>query len=459
MTMRFSVAIAILLLAVPSLAAPPKVVEEFGGKVIGVTEGDTIKVLVGKETITVRLEGIDAPESGQSYGAKAKQALADLVAEKTVTVKKTGMDKDGRALGIVLVGEVDAGAKLVADGWAWHFRKYNDEERLAKLEEAARKAKRGLWADENPVAPWDYRARQRTPPATTDKSKDQADKLGPGDHTRKLTLGELERTYLVHVPKGYDPSSPAPVVLALHGALMNGPMMVWFSGLNKKADEAGFIVVYPSGTGTGTFLTWNAGGFPGKWAEGRADDVAFIGKLMDDLFRVVAADEKRVYACGMSNGGMMCYRLAAEMSDRIAAIAPVAGAVALEESKPSRPVPVIHFHGSKDNIVPFEEAASKARPFMKFKSVEESIQTWVTLNGCEKEPTTDTLSNEADEMKIYRRYYGGGKEGSEVVLVLIEDGGHTWPGQQPPVDFIGKSAKNISANEVMWKFFQKHKLK
>ena len=91
----------------------------------------------------------------------------------------------------------------------------------------------------------------------------------------------------------------------LHGAAMNGSMMVWFSGLNKKSDEAGFIVVYPSGTGTGPFLTWNAGGLKGKMAEGKADDVAFIGQLLDDLGTVVKVDDKRVYACGMSNGGMM----------------------------------------------------------------------------------------------------------------------------------------------------------
>jgi len=92
--------------------------------------------------------------------------------------------------------------------------------------------------------------------------------LGPGDHARSLTVGGLKRTCLVHVPKGHDPKKPTPVVLALHGAAMNGPMMVWFSGLNKKADEAGFVVVYPSGT----FLTWNAGRAWGKG--GKADDVA-----------------------------------------------------------------------------------------------------------------------------------------------------------------------------------------
>ena len=213
------------------------------------------------------------------------------------------------------------------------------------------------------------------------------------------------------------------------------------------------------GAGTGPFLTWNAGEFEGKWAEGKADDVAFIGKLLDDLGAVVKVDEKRVYACGMSNGAMMCYRLAAELSDRIAAIAPVAGTIAIDECKPKRPVPVIHFHGTKDAFVPFEMAKSKMPSLMRLKGVEDSIQTWVKLNGCEEKPRTDVLSRDGDEMKVTRTTYGGGKDGSEVVLVVIEGGGHTWPGQQPPVGFLGKSARNISANDLMWEFFQKRKLK
>ncbi len=282
------------------------------------------------------------------------------------------------------------------------------------------------------------------------------DPLGPGDHTRTLMMGEQKRTYLAHVPKDYDPKKPAPVVLALHGAMMNGPMMVWFSGLNKTSDKAGFIVVYPSGTGTGSFLFWNSGGFKRKMAEGKADDVAFIGKVLDDLGAVVKMDEKRVYACGMSNGAMMCYRLAAELSDRIAAIAPVAGTIAIEESKPKRPVPVIHFHGTQDKFVPFELAKGKTPSFMKLKSVEDSVQTWVKLNGCEEKPKNDVLSKDGDELKVARKTFGGGKDGAEVVLVVVEEGGHTWPGQEPPVGFIGKSAKNISANDLIWEFFQKH---
>ena len=283
--------------------------------------------------------------------------------------------------------------------------------------------------------------------------------LTPGDHTRTLFMGEQERTYLVHIPKSYDPNKPSPVVLALHGAAMNGSMMVWFSGLTKKSEEAGFIVVYPSGTGTGPFLVWNAGGFNRKRSEGKPDDVAFINKLLDDLGTLVKIDDKRVYACGMSNGGMMSYRLAAELSDRIAAIAPVAGTIAIEKIKPNRPVPVIHFHGTKDTLVSFEGRKGNENSFMRLKSVEESIQTWVKINGCDETPKTETISKDGDKLKVTRTNYVNGKDGSEVVLIVIEGGGHTWPGQQPPVGFIGKSTKDISANDIMWEFFQRHRLK
>jgi polyhydroxybutyrate depolymerase len=289
--------------------------------------------------------------------------------------------------------------------------------------------------------------------------KAQSETLGAGDHTRTLMMGERIRTYLVHIPKSYDPNKPEPVVLALHGAAMNGPMMVWFSGLTKKADEAGFIVVYPSGTGTGPFLTWNAGWFKGKRFESNVDDVAFISKLLDDLGTILNVDGKRVFACGMSNGGMMCYRLAAELSDRIAAIAPVAGTIAIEESKPKRPVSVIHFHGSKDNLVPFELKKEKTPTLIQWKSVEDSIQTWVKLDGCDDTPKIETISKVGDEMKVTRSCYGGGKDGCEVVLIAIEGGGHTWPGQQPPVRLLGKSVKAISANDLIWDFFERHPMK
>ena len=286
---------------------------------------------------------------------------------------------------------------------------------------------------------------------------DDGAKLAPGEHSRVLTVDGVLRSYVVYVPPNYTHGKPAPVVLALHGAAMSGPMMAGFTGLNQTADKAGFLAVYPSGTGVGPFRTWNAGGFPGR--TGKPDDVVFIGKVFDDLGSVASLDAKRIFACGMSNGGMMAYRLAAEMSDRIAAIAPVAGTIAIEESKPKRPVPVIHFHGTKDTMVPYEMPARRSQQFVRLLGVEESVQTWVKLNGCEDAPKSDVLTKEGDAMKVTRTNYVGGKDGAEVVLITIENGGHTWPGKKPPMAFMGKSTLSISANELMWDFFQRNPMK
>ena len=284
--------------------------------------------------------------------------------------------------------------------------------------------------------------------------------LAPGDHTRTLQVDGRERSYLVHVPPKYDPEKPTPVVLIFHGAATNASIMVGFCGMNPKADEANFVAVYPNGTGTANlFLTWNSGGFQGPNADQRPDDVKFVSMLLDDLATVVNVDPKRVFATGMSNGGMMCYRLAAELSNRIAAIAPVSGTIAISDYKPMRPVPIMHFHGTADKIVPFTGPNGTPK-FLTFKSVEETIRLCVKTNGCPETPTvTDLPDNIDDGTTAKQKTFGPGTDGAEVVLVEIEGGGHTWPGQEPPVRFIGKSTKDISANDLMWAFFQKHPMK
>ena len=210
--------------------------------------------------------------------------------------------------------------------------------------------------------------------------------LDPSDHTRTLQVDGRTRSYIVHVPPKLDPKQPTPVVLAFHGAATNASIMALSSGLSDKADEAGFIVVYPNGTGKGDmFLVWNAGGWHGPKAEELPDDVKFVTALLDDLAKVVNVDPKRIYATGMSNGGMMCYRLAAELSNRIAAIAPVSGTMAVEKCHPRRPVPVMHFHGTDDKLVPFEGPDQRTAKVLAFKSVEETIRTWAKIDGCPSE--------------------------------------------------------------------------
>jgi polyhydroxybutyrate depolymerase len=278
------------------------------------------------------------------------------------------------------------------------------------------------------------------------------------DQIRKLQVDGRTRSYIIHVPPKLDPKQPTPVVLAFHGAATNASIMAVSTGLSNKADEAGFIVVYPNGIGKGdVLLVWNAGGWHGLKAENEIDDVKFVRELLDDLSKVVNVDPKRIYATGMSNGGMMCYRLAAEMSNRIAAIAPVSGTLAVEKCSPARPVPVIHFHGTEDKLVPFSGPSQRTAKVLTFKSVEETIRTWVKLDGCPTTPTTTKLPHKEDDgTTVERRSYAPGRDGAEVILYVINGGGHTWPGRKWPVPWLGKTTHDISANDLMWEFFKRH---
>jgi polyhydroxybutyrate depolymerase len=286
--------------------------------------------------------------------------------------------------------------------------------------------------------------------------------LDPGDHTRSVEVGSLTRSYIVHVPPSYDGSKPFPVVLGFHGGGSNAEAFVRFSGLNEKADEAGFIAVCPNGTGRlPRMLTWNGGNCCGYAMQEKIDDVAFVRSLLDDLAKIAKIDQKRVYATGMSNGAIISYFLASKLSDRIAAIAPVAGPMGTETCTPKRPVPVMHFHGTDDEFAAFQGGpGASSLSQTDFYSVEHSIQAWVKANGCPPEPKVEQMPDRADDgMTVTRKTYGPGKDGSEVVLFVIEGGGHTWPGREPRIERLGKSTKDISANDLMWEFFKRHPMK
>jgi polyhydroxybutyrate depolymerase len=282
--------------------------------------------------------------------------------------------------------------------------------------------------------------------------------LGPGNHVRGVRVGDLDRTYLVHLPPNIDPDVPMPVVLAFHGGGANAANMALFSGLDDKADEAGFIVVYPEGTGRlPRMLTFNAGDCCGHAAASGIDDVAFTRALLDDLATVANIDPRRVYATGMSNGAMMAYRLASELSDRIAAIAPVAGPMGTDDCQPDRPVPVIHFHGDADEFAPFAGGRGRGLSGTDFHSVEHSVDAWVEANGCNPTPATTSIDDrEEDGTTVRIARHDAGRDGAEVVLVVIEGGGHTWPGREPRLRALGRATREISANDMMWEFFERH---
>lgn len=285
--------------------------------------------------------------------------------------------------------------------------------------------------------------------------------LEAGDHTIRLTVDERLRSYRVHVPEVYDAATPMPVMLIFHGSSMNAKMMATFSGLNDKADDAGFVAVYPNGTGVRElFLTFNAGEEHETVSAPRPDDVKFTAAVLDDLQTRVNVDARRVYATGHSNGGMMCYRLAAELPDRIAAIAPVAGTMAVPMPARVRPMAVMHFHGTADTIVPYTGPDDNTPETVRFKSVNETVAQWVAANECPSDPViTDEPDRSHDGTTVKRVSYGAGKHDREVVLFRIEGGGHTWPGNDTLFQkALGRSTHDISANDLIWDFFRTRSL-
>lgn len=336
---------------------------------------------------------------------------------------------------------------------------------LAEVQRVPALERRLTGADTNQdgfYTPAEIRAHLQPAPAP-DNPKPGPDQLGPGDHLRTVAVAGTTRRYQVHVPPSYSAARPTAVVIAYHGGGGNPESMLRLSGLNAKSDAAGFLVVYPYGSGVAPdrFLSFNGGECCGYAKDQRVDDVAFTAALLDDLAAVANVDADRVFATGISNGGIMAHYVASELSDRIAAIAPVAGPLMLEAVHASHPVSVIHFHGTADELAPFAGGFGKGpgggRGVTEFRSVRHTVQAWIDANGCASAPQVEPLPDRADDgMRVTRTTWRGGKQGSEVVLIEVEGGGHTWPGMKPLVPMLGKSTEDISANDLMWEFFERH---
>jgi polyhydroxybutyrate depolymerase len=273
-----------------------------------------------------------------------------------------------------------------------------------------------------------------------------------------LAIGPLSRSFLVHVPKNLAAASP-PLVIALHGGGTNGETMERFSGLSEASERYGFIVVYPEGSGRlNRFLTWNAGSCCGYAEKHAIDDVAFISRLIAYMIGHYHVDPSRVYCTGISNGAMMAYRLAAEIPDQIAAIAPVAGVLTIDPGIIHEAMPIIHFHGTDDQYVPFEGGrGSRGVTRNSYMPVEETIKVWVRINQAMPIPKVEELpALHKDGTRVVRYTYRTKQDEQNIVLYKVIGGGHTWPGQPHARLLLGRTTTEISANDLMWEFFRGH---
>ena len=280
--------------------------------------------------------------------------------------------------------------------------------------------------------------------------------LEAGDHARTLTSGDLSRSYVVRVPPGYDGSESIPLVLLFHGGGVDADVQESLSHLGDKADEAGFVLVRPDGTGqVENRYAWNAGSCCGQAASEDVDDVGFVRDLVATVSEEVCIDGRRVFATGFSNGAMMAHRLGCELDDLIAAIAPVSGGIGVADCTPSRPVPVFEIHGLADEAYPFNggPATCSTNP-TDFTSIPDTVRVWGDAAGCDM---TSTITY--DEGDVTCRAYDGCEPNGDIELCVIAGGEHDWPGGDAlggPCS--GPPTTDLVANDAIWDFFAAHPL-
>ena len=255
-------------------------------------------------------------------------------------------------------------------------------------------------------------------------------------------MGETERAYRLVVPVAS--SGPRPLVVAMHGGLQSVEGLAEMSGLDLEAERSAFALVYPQGIQR----TWNAGRCCGPAMRAGIDDVGFVVSLVDRLVESEGVDPTRVYATGISNGGQLAYRLATERADRFAAIAPVAASM-VNDGRPAVPVSVMHIHGTRDRMIPFDGGiGDRSLMRLSYPPVREVVDRWRRFDNCE---TAAAVVREGPgEIETWTA-----SDGTEVVLCTIERGGHIWPG--PHVRFPN-AASGFDATAFIWRFFARHSL-
>jgi polyhydroxybutyrate depolymerase len=295
---------------------------------------------------------------------------------------------------------------------------------------------------------------------------------GPGTTASITVLHDgMKRTALVHYPPQVAEHRPLPLVLNFHGGGGSALGQQRYSRMDALAEREGFIVVYPNGTGVlqDSLLTWNAGDCCGVSAKQNIDDVGFVRALLDEVARRLPVDASRVYATGLSNGAMMSYRLAAELSDRIAAIAPVGGATAMPIFKAARAMPILHIHSVDDPRALYGGGLGPPFPFtnvrVAHRPVEASLAQWAAFAGCSsppevKERRTGAAGTPRATHTATLYLYSGCRDGVELALWKLTGAGHVWPGGE--LDYLprllGPGTDVIDANAEMWRFFQRYRL-
>lgn len=318
----------------------------------------------------------------------------------------------------------------------------------------------------------------------------------------KVTVDDVDRNFLVRLPKGYDPQQHYPVVILLHGMNQDPEDIERLTQFDQLADKDGIIVVYPAAMhgrwnigvqptehrttpmGPGHHRRYGGGypgggypggGYPGGGGGGYpggqqprnrepqeehkapvADDVAFFNQMLDHMGAKYSVDATRIYAVGLSEGGFMSLRLGCALGDRIAAVAAVGAAMPKTMiCLPARSVPAVMINGTSDPVVPYGGGTEKNLNLTTI-SAEDSAKDWAKIDRCSEKPEKSKLSaHEKGGMETKVDTYNGCQQNAQVTLYSVKGAGNTWPSgeQYEPENTVGKTSQDLNANEVLWSFF------
>ena len=278
------------------------------------------------------------------------------------------------------------------------------------------------------------------------------------------TADGRDRHYRLYVPSSVVPGKRLPLLLALHGGLGSSEQFETNSGFDGLAESNRFVVVYPDGIGarpdgTGP-QTWNGGYCCGPAARQDVDDVGFVRQLVDRISAQLPVDPARVYAAGHSNGAIMAYRLACELSDRIVAIGVQAGSLGVEPCAPSRPVSVIHFHGTADTNHPIDGGRGSGLASVGgvvFRPARTAVDALATADGCNSTPVSSSDPSNPDLSVTTWTPCGGA---TAVRYVVVDGATHAWMGHPAASprssSYVGTPYPRLDASTAIWSFLATH---
>jgi len=288
---------------------------------------------------------------------------------------------------------------------------------------------------------------------------------GQTSEGRITTPDGRTRHYRLYVPASLTPGRPAPLLVALHGGLGTSAQFATNSGFDGLAESNGFVVVYPDGIGAlpngGGPQTWNGGYCCGAAARQGVDDVRFVRAVIDTVTAEVPVDPARIYAAGHSNGAILAYRLACELSDRIAAIGVQAGSLGVDTCTPARPVSVFHLHGTADTNHPIGGGAGTGVSGVVFRPARAAVEALATADGCATSPAPAPVAAvDPPNPDVQATTWSPCADATAVRFVVVTGATHAWMGH-PSVSaaaasLVGEPYTGLDASRAIWSFLAAH---